>query len=916
MAWFLTYPVQKGGILMAEPSWDAFPVASQPPAQPISGYIPAAPKQPTQLQLDEAARAAAEEERKRKKFEQEEADRIASGGVDASVEQGKAASFYNRASKANAELDRLIGKYKLDPDSLIGHAADAVAPGITSKFASDERNAARSVVRDFISATLRYESGANIPTSEFLNQYQIYFPSPDAGPEEIATKARARQTAIEGLKIGAGPAAARVGEGQGPTTVLPQDEFNAAVADKIKRGEGLGAIIAFMTEQQRPPTPEQIDKIAANIGNKNPRVETEQGQGIDAARALGLGVGDIAQAAGNTLGIVANPLNAGINAVFGTNLGTDLGQSFRDAIGAPNPENNTELMASAINKTGASALGLAGLARAGAGYATGATQNALARFGSAPLTDTVAGAGSGAGGEYARQEGYGPVGQIAASTLAGGLTVPVSSYVTRRAAGQPAMNDLMQAGQAEGVNVNRAMVDKSVQPRVTGTQATMVGGRKINREMDTISGQIEAGVQRLGQGGQPLEPAPAGQAIQRSAERYIKKSGKQARKAYDQAEAAAGDVKIQPQEAGQEIGSIITRLSETANTNSAEIAYLKGLEQDLGKGLSVGALRDLRTTLRQKISKGELTFGQNEARVLGIMDAISRDLETGLRSQGKDAAARLFAQADKDYRARMEFINGTVQKVIGKRNSNLSPERVFANFENMAKPKGDEAGLARMMRTMEPDEQADMAATFAEALGKNGKGEFSTAFLATQAEKLPTAAKVNLFGQEGAASLDRLVKLAKEHSRVTGSFNNSRTGQANDYRSWIVNLVLGGGPAVAGSLVSGGGLSGTAIAGASGAAAVTGLKAARDALSARALMSTDLTKWLASAPATTSPKAINSHLDRLSAIAARQPALQADIKQLQQRIMEAANDLTGKAAASGPGAGQQEADSRKAPAQE
>ena len=775
---------------------------------------------------------------------------------------------------------------------------------------------------DILDAALTLGTGAAYTAEQIEAYRESYFPRPGDEPATLTDKRTRLSRLLSAARLKAGRAAPQIDaaladlEGEGASTPLPQDEFNAAVADKIKRGEGLGAIIAFMTEQQRPPTPEQIDKIAANIGNKNPRVETEQGQGIDAARALGLGVGDIAQAAGNTLGIVANPLNAGINAVFGTNLGTDLGQSFRDAIGAPNPENNTELMASAINKTGASALGLAGLARAGAGYATGATQNALARFGSAPLTDTVAGAGSGAGGEYARQEGYGPVGQIAASTLAGGLTVPVSSYVTRRAAGQPAMNDLMQAGQAEGVNVNRAMVDKSVQPRVTGTQATMVGGRKINREMDTISGQIEAGVQRLGQGGQPLEPAPAGQAIQRSAERYIKKSGKQARKAYDQAEAAAGDVKIQPQEAGQEIGSIITRLSETANTNSAEIAYLKGLEQDLGKGLSVGALRDLRTTLRQKISKGELTFGQNEARVLGIMDAISRDLETGLRSQGKDAAARLFAQADKDYRARMEFINGTVQKVIGKRNSNLSPERVFANFENLAKPKGDEAGLARMMRTMEPDEQADMAATFAEALGKNGKGEFSTAFLATQAEKLPTAAKVNLFGQEGAASLDRLVKLAKEHSRVTGSFNNSRTGQANDYRSWIVNLVLGGGPAVAGSLVSGGGLSGTAIAGASGAAAVTGLKAARDALSARALMSTDLTKWLASAPATTSPKAINSHLDRLSAIAARQPALQADIKQLQQRIMEAANDLTGKAAASGPGAGQQEADSRKAPAQE
>ncbi len=336
----------------------------------------------------------------------------------------------------------------------------------------------------------------------------------------------------------------------------------------------------------------------------------------------------------------------------------------------------------------------------------------------------------------------------------------------------------------------------------------------------------------------------------------------------------------------------------------------------MGKGLSVGALRDLRTTLRQKISKGELTFGQNESRVLGIMDAISRDLENGLRSQGKEAAARLFAQADKSYRARMEFITGTVQKIIGKRNSNLSSEQVFSRFEAMARPRGDEAGLARMMRTMESDEQADIAATFADALGKSSGKPFSPSTLVTQAEKLLEAARVNLFGQEGAASLNRLTKLANEHARVTGSFNNSRTGQANDYRSWALNVVFGTIIPAAASVISGSGVSGATIAGATGAAAVAGAKAGRDALSAKALMSTELTKWLATAPATTSPKAINSHFDRLKAIAARQPALQADIRQLQDRMMNAANDFTGKAAASRPNTSEEEANSRKAPGQE
>ncbi len=880
---------------------------------------------------DDQRRQADEAERKRIKFQNEQKELEAAGGVLGTEAANKAAALTTQLTRAMSDIRKTT---KANPDSaqpgILEMGAGLFGPDAREWAQTEDRRDVAGSQFLAVDAALTLATGAAYTPSQLQGYTRSLFPTLNDTPENIARKRKKFEQVIQSGRIQAGAKAPSIDQaiaavdaiyGATPAEdsqpfIEDQNAFNAALSERIKRGDSVGALVAFMTEQKRPPNPEQIDRLIANQGNKNPVVQSAEG--VDVGRALGLGVGDIAEAAGDTLGIVANPLNAGINAVLGTNLGTDLGQAFRDATGLPAPINETEKLASAINKGGASALGMAGLARTGAGLATGATENALARFGAAPATDTIAGGTSGAGGEYARQKGVGPVGQVLASVAAGGASIPAVSAITRRMGPAPVMNDLMQAGQAEGVSVNRAMVDKTVAPRVTGTQATLVGGRKINSEMGKISGQIEQGVQRLGNGGTSLrdEPSSAGKLVQDSAERFIKKSGKQARKLYDQAEAAAGDVKIQPQEAGQEIGSIITRLSETANTNSAEIAYLKGLEEDLGKGLSVGALRDLRTTLRQKISKGELTFGQNESRVLGIMDAISRDLENGLRSQGKEAAARLFAQADKSYRARMEFITGTVQKIIGKRNSNLSSEQVFSRFEAMARPRGDEAGLARMMRTMESDEQADIAATFADALGKSSGKPFSPSTLVTQAEKLPEAARVNLFGQEGAASLNRLIKLANEHARVTGSFNNSRTGQANDYRSWALNVVFGTIIPAAASVISGSGVSGATIAGATGAAAVAGAKAGRDALSAKALMSTELTKWLATAPATTSPKAINSHFDRLKAIAARQPALQADIRQLQDRMMNAANDFTGKAAASRPNTSEEEANSRKAPGQE
>lgn len=492
------------------------------------------------------------------------------------------------------------------------------------------------------------------------------------------------------------------------------------------------------------------------------------------------------------------------------------------------------------------------------------------------------------------------IGTAAGGTLGYGLNRLGNTIANRSQANTQRLvqqNDLLRAAGEEGVTINRAMVNPDLQPRVTGVSGTMAGSRLIERNMGEIGGQIEGRVSNLGGGGTALTNEVGGGKVRAIAERQIKKSGEAAKKIYDRAEQASGGVKISPKESISRVDEIAKKLSETPATNKAELEYLKTLKADLSKDLSVGGLRRLRTKLRKSISKGDLVFGENEADVLSIMDSASTDIANGLRAQGKGGAAKLFEEADSLYRERAKYIDSTLQKLIGKRNSNMSDQQVFAKFKSLADPKGDGPALDRFMSEMSPDEIADIAATFAADLGRNSKNEFSTAFLVSQAEKLkenPTALKA-IFGEAGAKSLDNLIILAKEHSRVTNAARGSQTGLRADYRSWLTNAVFTGGAGLMTGLSQGAGPG--ALAATATAATVGAAKLGKDALSARMLMSPKVTGWLRSAPKTTDPKVINKHWAKLGAIAKAEPALAAEIDVFRNAIFSVANDNAQRAVA-------------------
>jgi len=120
-------------------------------------------------------------------------------------EQQTAALFYGRAARAMGAWDK-IDPGSRDPRTIPGQWFHDTFPSIDNTLNSDARSAADALARDFITATLRKESGAAIGQNEFDNQYRIFFPMPGDGPETLRQKALARQQAMEGLRVAAGPA--------------------------------------------------------------------------------------------------------------------------------------------------------------------------------------------------------------------------------------------------------------------------------------------------------------------------------------------------------------------------------------------------------------------------------------------------------------------------------------------------------------------------------------------------------------------------------------------------------------------------------------------------------------------------------------------------------------------------------------
>lgn len=243
------------------------------------------------------------------------------------------------------------------------------------------------------------------------------------------------------------------------------------------------------------------------------------------------GLGDIAQGAGDLVGIVGNPLNATINAAAGTNLSTDLGQSLRDALGLPD---NPNQVASAINRGAVGGLGAAGLARGASGFAGSApVRNALLEFGSTPVRDMVSGASASGASQIAGQSGAGALGQVGAA-LAGGVGgYAGAGKVANRILGERTPNALMQAADDLGVTMLPADVGGVATRMATGGFGRTLGGIPIAEGAQKSIDSAAAASNRIAGGiGDATDNVGAGQAVKRGFDKFTKSSKERADELY------------------------------------------------------------------------------------------------------------------------------------------------------------------------------------------------------------------------------------------------------------------------------------------------------------------------------------------------------------------------------------------------
>lgn len=809
-----------------------------------------------------AARAAAADERKialdAKKLQ-----------VDSRLteNEGKTTAFYNRALGADRDFEK--SGVAEDPRGVIAQTAANILPtGIVNSFTSPERQKGEQAKRDFIAASLRYESGAAISPAEFEKQDAIFFPQPGDSPEVIAQKKTARQRVIESFKIGAGRGSEQVDALRGP--VQFNDQAPAQRSDAVTLSAEQKA--AFQALAQSGASPQALQALANGFGLKASDEELQAlaqfyakpvNRGVapdvnvnNEVQAVNPGdgtAGAIARGVANTgsLGFV-NRLGALADAVGGEDYGQALDR--RRGYDAYDEQNN-------------------GLARAAGQFAGGFAIPLVGGTGAANLARN----GAAAGGIYGLGNSYGDAGSRALEVGAGALAGGALGYGLGRGAeflaarggppgggGGGAAAEMMAAAGRQGVNPLPADVGGPLTRRMTAAAAQgplsagpiIRGGQRVSDEIMGARDRIAATF------GNAVQPVEAGEMAQQGARTYIDQSRQQVAALYNRARDTAGDVRPVPERALAAVQTNLAELAETPNTSAPVTRALENLQEDLSAngGLSVDALRRLRTNVRGLSQTDELRGTDFQRRAGQVLDAISEDIAQGLPPE----ARAQFRVADQAHRERIEAIDEVIKPIIGGRNEKaFAPERVFQNIQNAS--RSDSARLRRFMDALPAEEQASVRATVIGQLGRasagtqNAEGSaFSPTQFLSQWNQLTPRAKDVLFKGEARDALNDLAKITEGTKQAAGYANRSNTGGA----------VLGN----VGALFGIGSVSPTAaIAGAAG-----------QLISGRLLASPAFARWLAR-PANT-PQQVAAAARRLSVIATRQPEIANDILPIQQAL--------------------------------
>lgn len=478
------------------------------------------------------------------------------------------------------------------------------------------------------------------------------------------------------------------------------------------------------------------------------------------------------------------------------------------------------------------------------------------------------GAGLGAFGGFGYGEGDNSLASAAGGAVVGGALGGALGGVGKFMEGRAARNALspeqvnvIEAGQRQGIPIRQPDVRPALRNELAQVETTGAGGPIVQQARAGDAAAIETRVGEIGGGGSTADPYALGTKVQDAGRNYIARTKAQAGRMYDKARELAGERPVQPTEALAALDAQIADLRATGkNANAEAIRYLDDVRDDLAKdgGVTIDAIRNIRTNMRGQISQRGLSGTDTDRRVMAAIDGANLDMARDLPPE----AAQAFKAADAFYKERQDFISKTLKAVMGDRNNPLPPETAAARLTSMTKGKGNFERFSAMWKELTPEDQADTAATIAETLGRKANGEFSVPALIKSLDPNkglnPRTARL-VFGEDGAKALTDLRAIAAAKDETQRALNNSRTGTAVSATGDSLRTLMWG---------LFGFTQGGPVGAAGGAAARGFISNLSEKRAARMLMNPDFTKLLRNAPNTNNPETINRYFSRVAGVLA------------------------------------------------